>query len=351
MALTDVNLFRIDGTVGSTSNLQTSALNGGPLAGTRNRIINGDMRIDQRNAGASVTPTDGQYTLDRWITRVSQSSKLTVQQSSVAPAGFSNSLLVTSSSAYSIVASDFFSVSQYVEGFNFADFAWGAASAATITISFWVRSSLTGTFGGSIRNNAENRSYPFSYTIAATDTWEYKSVTIMGDTTGTWVGSTNGRGAMINWSVGTGSTFSAAANSYTAGNILSSTGATSVVGTSGATFYITGVQLEPGTVATPFERRSYGQELSLCQRYYWKTTNRALNTALDNTKVGAAVNWPTTMRAAPTIGNGSFAAGAGSAGTFSSFGATIDAGVLFNAASNWTTGAVITASFDASIEL
>lgn len=249
----------------ATANL--SSLNGGPIAGSRNRIINGDMRIDQRNAGASVTPTNGQYTLDRWVASLSQSSKFSVQQSTTSAPKFSHSLLCTSLSAYTVAAGEVFAVSQYIEGLNASDLAWGTANASAATLSFWVRSSLTGTFGGVVTNNAQDRSYPFSYTISAANTWEQKSVAITGDTSGTWL-TTNGLGVAIRFSLGAGSTYSGTAGAWSGSQLWSVTGATSVVGTNGATFYITGVQLEPGTVATPFERRSYGQELALCQRYY-----------------------------------------------------------------------------------
>jgi hypothetical protein len=271
MSLTDVNLFRIDGNIGFTSNLQTSALNGGPLAGTRNRIINGDMQIDQRNAGASTSLSDATYYLDRYRGVATQGSKANVVQSSTAPAGFSNSLLVTSSSAYSITSSDIFAIQQRIEGFNFSDFGWGAAGAASITLSFWVRSSLTGTFGGALLNSAQNRSYPFTFSISAANTFELKSITIAGDTSGTWIGATNGIGAIVCFGLGAGATYSGTAGAWSGSAFYSATGATSVVGTNGATFYITGVQLEPGSTATPFERRSYGQELALCQRYYQKS--------------------------------------------------------------------------------
>jgi hypothetical protein len=250
----------------ATANL--SSLNGGPIAGSRNRIINGDMRIDQRNAGASVTPSNS-YTLDRWVGYNTQASKFTIQQNAgsvTPPTGFTQYLGVTSSSAYSITASDYFTISQLIEGFNVSDLGFGTAAAKTITLSFWVRSSLTGTFGGCLNNNVD-RSYPFTYTILAANTWEQKAITIAGDTAGTWV-STNAAAFGVHFGLGVGSTASGSAGSWVAGGLLSATGATSVVGTNGATFYITGVQLEPGTVATPFERRSYGAELALCQRYY-----------------------------------------------------------------------------------
>lgn len=243
----------------------------GSLSG-RNRIINGDMRIDQRNAGASVTPINGQFLVDRWGVLLSQTSKLSVQQNAgsvTPPAGFKNYLGVTSLSAYSVAAGDFFSIYQTIEGHNIADLDLGSAGAKTITLSFWVRSSLTGTFSGVASNQytGAGRYYPFSYTINAANTWEQKTITIAGDTTGTW-GSTNGNGIVLQFSLGVGSTYAVTAGSWTGTYVFGATGTTSVVGTNGATFYITGVQLEAGSVATPFERRSYGQELSLCQRYY-----------------------------------------------------------------------------------
>jgi hypothetical protein len=244
----------------------------------KNRIINGDMVIDQRNAGASITPTDTSnltYNVDRWGTFGSASSKFTVQQNAGAvtpPAGFNYYIGVTSLSAYTVGAGEEFSVIQQVEGYNVADLDFGKATAKTITLSFWVRSSLTGTFGGSIRNGAANRSYAFSYTISVANTWEYKTVTIAGDTSGTWL-TTNGIGFRVVFGLGVGASASTTAGIWTAGNFSSATGAVSVVGTNGATFYITGVQLEQNTSATPFERRMFGYELALCQRYFEKSYN------------------------------------------------------------------------------
>jgi hypothetical protein len=237
----------------------------------RNRIINGDFRIDQRNAGASVTPASGvtTYTVDRFGIFVNQSSKLTAQQNAgsvTPPVGFINYLGITSSSAYSVASGDVFTLVQSIEGLNVADFGWGTANASTVTLSFWVRSSLTGTFGGYITNSAQNRSYPYTYTISAANTWEQKSITVVGDTTGTWL-RTNGIGVQVGFSLGVGSTYSGTASTWSGSTLYAPTGATSVVGTNGATFYITGVQLERGTQATSFEYRQYQQELALCQRY------------------------------------------------------------------------------------
>jgi len=241
----------------------------------RNRIINGAMVIDQRNAGASVTPTNGQYTLDRWIGYGSVSSKYTIQQNAgsvTPPAGFTNYLGVTSTSAHSVSSGDYFLFRQFIEGFNVADLGWGTANAKTVTLSFWVRSSLTGTFGGTIQNSAGNRSYPFTYTITSANTWEYETITIAGDTSGTWL-TNNGTGVTINFGLGAGSTYSGTAGAWAGSSFLSATGATSVVGTNGATFYITGVQLEVGIQATSFEYRQVTTELQLCQRYYEKSYN------------------------------------------------------------------------------
>jgi hypothetical protein len=241
-----------------------------PVTAFKNRIINGAMQIDQRNAGASVTPTNGSYNLDRWGAFVTAASKFTVQQNAgsvTPPAGFKNYLGVTSTSAYSVGAGDVFSVFQCIEGFNTADLNWGTASASSVTVSFWARSSLTGTFGGAIINAAENRSYPFTYTISSANTWEQKAITIAGDTTGTWL-TNNGNGLRILFNLGTGTTFSGTAGAWAGSTFYSATGATSVVGTSGATFYITGVQLEKGSNATSFDYRPYGTELALCQRYF-----------------------------------------------------------------------------------
>ena len=291
-------------------------LGGGNASIMKNRIINGAMVVNQR--GFSGSPTDGQYTLDRFWCGLTQASKFTVSQNAgsvTPPVGFSNYLGVTSSSAYSVGASDYFYVTQSIEGFNTADLNWGTVNAKTVTLSFWVYSSLTGTFGGSINNGGSyNRTYPFSYTVSSANTWQQVSVTIAGDTTGTWTGATNAASLLINFGLGVGSTFSGTAGAWGAGNLKSATGATSIVGTNGATFYITGVQLEVGTSATGFEYRQYGQELALCQRYYYKTYSQGVTPAAataSGTRGGVAYNggngiagnfsYAVSMRATPTI--------------------------------------------------
>ena len=263
-----------------------SNLGAGNASRFKNRIINGDMRIDQRNAGASVTPTSGQYSLDRWSCALSQASKFTIQQNAgsvTPPAGFINYLGVTSSSAYSVGSGDFFALLQHIEGLNVADLGWGTADAKTVTLSFWVRSSLTGTFGGSLANGGASYSYPFTYTISSANTWEQKLITISGPTAGTWL-TTNGTGIRVYYGLGVGSTYSGTAGSWSGNFYESATGATSVVGTNGATFYITGVQLEVGSSATGYEFVDYGNQLLMCQRYYETTAypgvTQSLNTVV-----------------------------------------------------------------------
>ena len=271
--------------------------------GFRSRIINGGMAVDQRNAGASVTaPSGNTYSVDRWLVQTSQASKLSFQRNAgsvTPPAGFQNYLGITSSSAYSVAAGDYFNLQQRIEGFNVADLGFGTASAQAITVSFWVRSSLTGTFGASVRSFAAVRTYPFTYTISSANTWEQKTVTIPGDTNAGWL-TDNGIGMVLLFGLGYGATY----GSGTAGAWTSSTsaevptGSVSVVGTNGATFYITGVQLEAGTVASPFERRDYGRELMMCQRYF---ENNGSGWFTTSSNYGVQVYFRTTKRATPTI--------------------------------------------------
>jgi hypothetical protein len=292
----------------TTSNILSQLGSPGVSTGFKNRIINGAMVIDQRNAGASVTPADGAYTLDRWRAAATAGGKYSVQQNAgsvTLPAGFTNYLGATSLSPYTPNSGDILGISQYIEGFNIADFTWGTANAKSVTLSFQVYSSLTGTFGGALRNSAGNYCYPFSYTISSANTWTSISINITGATSGTWL-VTNGQGIQVNFSLGTGSSFSATAGSWTTSNAFSATGATSVVGTSGATFYITGVQLEVGTNATNFDYRPYGTELVLCERYFYmfaKGSGQPVSQGAywTNSLIQNAITFPVTMRITPSI--------------------------------------------------
>jgi hypothetical protein len=295
-------------TANLTLDTSANATVGGTLAMAssfkRNRIINGNMTVDQRNAGASVTPTvDQTYTIDRWQVLISQASKISVQrQTSVVPTGFTYATKITSLAATSVGSTDYFCYAQPIEGFNVADWSWGTANAQTVTLSFWVYSSLTGTFGGCISNSAQNRAYPFTYSISSANTWTYITKTITGDTTGTWP-SDNTRSVWLLIGLGVGTTYSGTANAWTAGVYLGATGATSVVGTNGATFYITGVQLEVGSVATPYERQIFSDQLAQCQRYFqfggYNFNGSALNGSTTSIEGSVPLNPP--MRSAPAV--------------------------------------------------
>ena len=283
------------------------------IGGRRNIIINGAMQVDQRNSGSSYAQINSAYSLDRFRGNSydggAATGKFTVIQSSTAPDDFSHSLLVTSSAATSDAANNIFNIEQLIEGYNTAHLKYGSSSAKTITLSFYVRSSLTGTFGGALKNSARNRAYPFSYTINSADTFERKEITIAGDTSGTWVGSTNCIGLWISFGLGVGSTRSGTAGAWGGGDMFSSTGATSVVGTNGATWYITGVQLEVGQ-ATPFEHRSFGEELALCQRYFQShLVPKSVGVFHSTIEFLSNVYFPTTMRATPTFTANSFGTG------------------------------------------
>lgn len=273
---------------------------------SRNKIINGAMVIDQRNSGSSVTSTNDSYTVDRWAAGYgSPVNAFTIQQSSTVPAGFKNSMLITAGTGASASSAGYAYLRQPIEGFNTADLSWGTASASPITISFWVRSSLTGSFGIVVRNSAADRAYGATFTIYAANTFEYKTITISGDTSGTWLTS-NGIGLHLFFDLGVGSNYNVTAGSWQSfSNAIGVTGTTKLTATTGATLYITGVQLEKGTSATPFEYRNHQQELAMCQRYYQGTANvLAINSNQYQT-----IYFKCTMRAAPTMsysGSGSF---------------------------------------------
>jgi hypothetical protein len=254
----------------------SDVFNASSTFGFKNRIINGAMVIDQRNAGASVPCVVGaNFGVDRYVTYTAVASKFTTQrnQGSVTPpAGFTNYLGATCSPAYSPTAAEYFLISQGIEGYNVADLDYGKATAKTITVSFWVRSNLTGTFAFALRNSALNRQYVTSYTISAAATWEQKTITIAGDTTGTWL-TDNGTGVSCAWDLGSGTNYNATTlnawgNQGATNQAYTFSGATQIISGTNNYLYITGVQLEKGSTATSFDYRPYGTELALCQRYY-----------------------------------------------------------------------------------
>ena len=291
-----------------------------PVTAFKNKLINGNMSIDQRNAGASVTVNNGSanfFITDRWFANGENTDGVfTGQQVSTAPTGFNNSIQFTVTTAdASIGSGQAYTFRQRVEGYNIADLGWGTADAKTVTLSFWVRSSLTGTFGGSIFNSAGDRAYVFSYTISAANTWEYKTISIAGDTSGTWL-TTNGTGLNLLFSLGSGSSLKGSAGSWGSTLFTAPTSSVDLIGTNGATFYITGVQLEVGSTATSFDYRPYGTELALCQRYYEKSyeigtvAGTATQTGIIWTSqaqytttsyIGMSYTWKVQKRTAPTV--------------------------------------------------
>jgi hypothetical protein len=275
------------------------------LQGFRNRIINGDMRIDQRNAGATISTTG--YPVDRFGLVEQTSATFTAGQSTTAPAGFTNSFLLTIGTGASATSTQYAILNQKIEGYNSSDFGFGTADAKNATLSFWVRSSVSGIYCASLKNTNGSRTYIKEYTISAADTWEYKIITFPGDTSGTW-GTGNGVGLSVYFDFGSGSgTPTGTADSWITTNATRTSNQTDFVNNSGATWYITGAQLEVGSVATPFERRPYGTELSLCQRYALKYNTDAIvyafigaGYATSTTNANISLPLPVQMRTAPT---------------------------------------------------
>jgi hypothetical protein len=309
----------------------------------RNRIINGDMQIDQRNNGSAVTVNDyaAFFSVDRFrLLGQSSDGVFTAQRSSTAPTGFVNSLLITVTTAdASIGSSQEYTVRQNIEGYNVADLGFGTANAKTITLSFWVRSSVTGAFGGSFMNNNDTRTNPFSYTINSANTWEYKTITITGDTSGTWQ-TTTSTGLCILWSLGVGTGLKGTAGTWSGSTFYAPTSSVNLISTSGATLYITGVQLEAGDQASGFEFMPIDVNLGRCQRYYHQvpTLSGGLGAifflAYNTNEAPGGTTFPTTMRAAPTVTTYDVA---GNSGAIHKFGSPDVSGV--------TTGAIATTGF------
>jgi hypothetical protein len=335
---------------GSSITFEDGSIVSSGSQGFKNKIINGAMMINQR--GGTVT-TDNTYCLDRYLFRETTDGSASVQQSSIAPTDFINSLLFTvTGTDSSLSTNQYAAIQQRIEGLNIVDLNWGTANAKTVTLSFWVRSSVTGTFGASLSNSAGDRSYPFSYTINSADTWEKETITIPGDTTGTWL-TTSGIGIQLNLSMAAASNLLGTANTWASAFYIGTTGDTNLHATNGATFYISGVQLEKGTTASSFEFRSYGKELMLCQRYlpYWKFDGSSqvfTNSFVMSTTVSGvfSVTSPVPTRVAPTglvVSSAShFAASEGDSGvTFSAF--SLHSGSYTGLSVTWGSGTAKTA--------
>ncbi len=303
--VTSTTLAFLDATSSVQTQLGTKLAN--DLGLCRNRLINGDMRIDQRNAGAAVTinSTSNTYGLDRWFGKGEAADGVftLTQETSTIPTGHTHALKVTVTTAdASIGSSQYYSVGQSIEGLSIPDFLLGTASARTVTLSFWVRSSVTGTFSGVFQNSAANRSYPFTYVINSANTYEQKTVTVALDTTGTWL-VTNGIGLKVLFDMGSGSTVRGTASAWAGSDYRGVTSATSLISTNAATWYLSGVQLEIGSAATGFEYRLLALEHPLAKRYYQlvRTANGDNGASANTKEYHSAANFLVEMRAAPTV--------------------------------------------------
>jgi hypothetical protein len=279
---TKANLFVVDAgndKITLDGDLEPTTINGitFPTAGAlshRNMIMNGDMRLDQRNGGSSTTPTaDQTYVFDRFMIRnASGSGRYSVEQSGASPNNISPSMLLTVTTTDTPAAGEFYAIEQRVEGYVLSPSAIGSSDAKALTLSFWVRSSLTGTYCCSFRNAAADRSFVAEYSISTADTWEFKTIQIAAKTDGTW-NTTNTVGAYVDWCLGSGGNFEGSTG-WQNTNVVATSNQVDWINTSGATFYLTGVQLELGEKVSPFEFMSYGDVLARCQRYFEKSYNQ-----------------------------------------------------------------------------
>ena len=292
------------------TNINTTSINTGSISGTRNRVTNGSMRIDQRYGGQLVNPiTASGYSIDQWIIAIAGTYSVRTQgnlNSTTPPVGFTSYFGVQNNNVATPTGTDNLHIQHRVEGHNMSDFSWGTTNAKTVTLSFWVQSSLVGTYGGCLRNSANDRSYVYEYRINEANTWEYKTITIPGDTTGTWL-TANNVGIRIIWGLSAGPSSQGTANQWSASNFTNSTNGSNWAATANARFYLTGVQLEVGSRATEFERINYGAELRLCQRYlhvYPVSTiyaaNRYPNVSLSSGTQVPTFLFPVEMRATPS---------------------------------------------------
>jgi hypothetical protein len=292
---------------GSTASINGLTPQASNMAATFNRIINGAMTIDQRNAGAAVSPMAGGYGVDRWKGSYlgGASGRFSAQQSSNAPTGFNNSWLITVTTADASPSSDHgYQVQQAVEGYNVSDLNWGTANAKTVTVSFWVYSSIAGTFPLLINNSDSSRLYGGTYTVSSANTWTQASVTITGDISGTWL-TTNGNGLNVIFGFGGGAsrTISTGWQSGSGSTPTNVTGCTQLIANSGATFYITGVQLEAGSTASSFAYENYSDTLQKCQRYYHLLASYGVGGYGSGVSesIFASYQFKVNMRASPTV--------------------------------------------------
>jgi hypothetical protein len=301
MALTQVSQA-MGGT--GTSSVAASLTN---TFGFKNRIINGDMRISQRFGTSNNNNSGYAYTLDRFVANSIPFNCAQNLNNITPPKGFTKYLGFQTSVPTALSAGSYPGVSQAIEGYNMADFGWGTTNAIPATLSFWVYSSVTGTWGGTIYDAAFNYTYVFTYSIPVANTWTYVTLTIPAPTSGTF-NTDNTQAAKIYWSMGCGSTYSGTATgAWQVGGYLGATGTVSISNTNNATFYITGVQFEAGTQATSFDFRDYGRELILCQRYYQKITNGVVDRGIGvgffytSSVMVSQIPFQVNMRSSPTL--------------------------------------------------
>ena len=311
-------------------------INGTQIGGRRNLIINGSQIIDQRNAGNAVTPSQNTQTFitDRFMVYESTDGEVSAQQSSTAPDGFRSSLKIDCTTADTSLAAGQRLICEYrIEGNDIVQLGFGSSAAKTVTLSFYVRSNLTGTFGGVIKNSADNRVYIFSYSISSANTWERKTITIPGDTTGTWL-TTNGTGITINWGLALGSNWTGTAGSYGTSDKHGVTGQLNLLSSTDNEWLLTGVQLEVGTQATAFEHRSFAEERLLCKRYYHQLpstdTQGSVGGYLFLSKPAyyesESYYFPVEMRAIPTLTIYAVVSGTETAGKLIDFNSGADLG-------------------------
>jgi len=277
----------------------------------RNLIINGKFSIFQRGTGATTVNGNDVFAADRFKGWANGGGTYTVEQSTDVPNNeFEYSAKLTNTGVdSSVAAGDNYRWATDIEGYNVSQLGYGHSDAKAVTLSFWVKSSLAGTYCGALYSTTASRHYIYEYTISSANTWEKKTITVSsGDTTGSW-NKTNGNGLRIYWGFGSGSTYQGTAGAWTAGEKWETSNQAAWIGSASATFFITGVQLELGETATPFEHRSYGDELARCQRYFYNFADGSVDsdapisvgTYYSTNIIYSGVKLPVTMRAAPTL--------------------------------------------------